>query len=64
MKILEVHQYPSTLVIIVKLLRQAFTWYHWHSDWALSDGTIGILIGTDWGQMFHFWKFSQNNLSP
>jgi hypothetical protein len=23
---------PSTLVLIVKLLRQAFRWYHWHSD--------------------------------
>jgi hypothetical protein len=27
MKILEVYQNPSTLVLIVKLLRQAFEWY-------------------------------------
>jgi hypothetical protein len=32
MKILEVYQNPSTLVLIVKLLRQAFKWYHWRSD--------------------------------
>jgi hypothetical protein len=31
MKILEVYQNHSTLVLIVKLLRQAFKW-HWHSD--------------------------------
>jgi hypothetical protein len=57
MKILEVYQNPSTLVpvLIVKLLRQAFKWY---------ICTIGILIGTVWGQMFHFWNFSQNTLSP
>jgi hypothetical protein len=36
MKILEVYQNPSTLVLIVKLLRQAFN----------SNGTIGILIET------------------
>jgi hypothetical protein len=42
---------PSTLVLILKLLRHVFKLYHWHSDWV-------------WGQMFHFWNFSQNTLSP
>jgi hypothetical protein len=32
MKILEDYQNPSTLVLIVKLLRQTFKWYHCHSD--------------------------------
>jgi hypothetical protein len=48
MKILEVYQNHTTLVPRYKL----------------SNGTIGILIETVWGQMFHFWNFSQNTLSP
>jgi hypothetical protein len=28
------------------------------------ETSIGILIETVWGQMFHFWKFSQNTLGP
>jgi hypothetical protein len=30
----------------------------------LSNGTIGILIKAVWGQMFHFWNFSQNTACP
>jgi hypothetical protein len=52
-KILEVYQNPSTLVL--------WLWRSWDK---LSNGTIGILIETVWGQMFHFWKFFQNTLSP
>jgi hypothetical protein len=54
MKILEVYQNPSTLVLIVKLF-----------DFETSFQMVpGILIEIAWGQMFHFWNFSQNTLSP
>jgi hypothetical protein len=54
MKILEVYQTPQLWysLLIVKLLR--YQWCQWY----------GILIETVWGQMFHFWNFSQNTLSP
>jgi hypothetical protein len=52
MKILEVYQHSSTLVLIVKLLRQAFKWYYWHSDW------------NSLGENVSFLKFFSNTLSP
>jgi hypothetical protein len=63
-QILEVYQNPSTLVLIVKLLRQAFKWYHWYSDWDSLGANVSFMESFSKYSKLKTWNQTSSTAAP